>query len=232
MRVHYLQHVASEGLGSIEAWLLQNNHELTSTRLYKAEKLPNLDAFDFLIVLGGPMSVNDEAELPWLADEKVFIRNAIDGNKKVLGICLGAQLIANALGAKVHRNNHKEIGWFPAQGLKSKDSSTFQFPDSMKVFHWHGDTFELPHGAIHLAQSEACRYQAFQYGHSVIALQFHLEMTPTAVQSIVTDNRHELTPSKYVQTEEEILSAEPERYQSINHIMYAVLFFLTSTTTQ
>ncbi|MCE5211749.1 MAG: gamma-glutamyl-gamma-aminobutyrate hydrolase family protein [Deltaproteobacteria bacterium] len=226
MRAHYLQHVPFEGLGSIEPWLKTAGYEITNTRFFKSPELPDLKTIDLLVIMGGPMSVNDEDKFPWLVSEKKFIGDAISSGKPVLGICLGAQLIANAAGARVYRNSVKEIGWFPINGISSDDQSVFRFPPSIKVFHWHGETFDLPYGATHLAKSNACENQAFQLGKSVIGLQFHLETTPQAAQDIVSHCCDELFPSPYVQIEKEILSAKPEMYESINKQMDSLLFFL------
>ncbi|RJQ81293.1 MAG: amidotransferase [Desulfobacteraceae bacterium] len=226
MRAHYFQHVPFEGLGSIEPWLAAAGFEITSTRFFESAVLPDLNEIDLLVVMGGPMSVNDEAELPWLVQEKRFIHQAIEAGRPVLGICLGAQLIASAMGAGVYRNPVKEIGWLPIQGLAANDTAVFSFPATEKVFHWHGETFDLPAGAVRLAKSAGCENQAFQLGRSVIGLQFHLETTPESAREIVANCRAELIPAKYVQTEEEILSARPEWYQSINQLMGNVLSFL------
>jgi GMP synthase-like glutamine amidotransferase len=226
MRAHYLQHVEFEGLGSIAPWLEEAGYEITNTRLFESAKFPDLKKIDLLVVMGGPMSVNDEDDFPWLVSEKQFILEAINSGKPVLGVCLGAQLIASAIGARVYRNHVKEIGWFPIHGMLSNNTSVFSFPPSMKVFHWHGETFDLPSGATRLAKSDGCENQAFQFGKSVIGLQFHLETTPKAAREIVANCRDELTPSKYVQGEEEIMSTKPEQYQSINHLMNNVLSFL------
>ena len=226
MRAHYLQHVPFEGLSSIAPWLEAAGYEITKTQFFESAELPDLRMIDLLVVMGGPMSVNDKDEFPWLVPEKQFIREAIDSGKPVLGICLGAQLIASVMGAKVYNNTVKEIGWFPVQGVSSISSSSFSFPPSTKVFHWHGETFDLPSRATLLAHSEGCENQAFQIGTSVIGLQFHLEITPESVWEIVSNCRDELVPSKYIQTEEEILSAKPESYRSINHMMGNILSFL------
>jgi len=226
MWAHYLQHAPFEGLGSIAPWLEAAGYEITNTRLFESAKFPDLKKIDLLVVMGGPMSVNDEDNFPWLVSEKQFILEAINSGKPVLGVCLGAQLIASAIGARVYRNHVKEIGWFPIHGMLSNNTSVFSFPPSMKVFHWHGETFDLPSGATRLAKSDGCENQAFQFGKSVIGLQFHLETTPKAAREIVANCRDELTPSKYVQGEEEIMSAKPEQYQSINHLMNNVLSFL------
>lgn len=226
MRAHYLQHVPFEGLGSIEAWLRAASYRISSTRFYASADLPSPDELDLLIVMGGPMSVNDEAEHSWLAEEKRFIRDCVEGGKSVLGICLGAQLIASAMHAKVSRHHTKEIGWFPIRSAEAVGDSSFRFPSSVDVFHWHGETFELPAGAIRLASSEACENQAFQLGPSVIGLQFHLETTPDSARAIVSHCRAELSPSAYVQSEADILSAPAAKYGTINELMGGVLTFL------
>lgn len=225
MRVHYFQHVPFEGLGCIEAWLRAARYEITDTRFFAAPAFPTLEEVDFLIVMGGPMSVNDETEYPWLVEEKQFIRRCILAGKPVLGICLGAQLIANAMGARIYRHHTREIGWFPIQAVQSR-GMTFRFPPSVEVFHWHGETFDLPVGAILLARSEACEHQAFQLGRSVIGLQFHLEITPESVQEMIAHCRAELVPSRRIQPEAEILATPPERYHKINSLMAEVLAYL------
>lgn len=229
MRVHWLQHVPFEGLGRIEDWLRQKQYEVSGTRFFESDELPDPHQVDFLIVMGGPMSVNDEEEFPWLRREKEFIRQCIRLGKSVLGICLGAQLIANAMGARVYRNLYKEIGWFPVQGIPSNNRSLFRFPPAFEAFHWHGETFDLPPGAVRLASSEGCENQAFQLGRSVIGLQFHLETTPETARELVTHCREELAPSKYVQSEEVILGAPEERYRAIHALLFQVLSFLTDT---
>jgi GMP synthase-like glutamine amidotransferase len=127
MRAHILQHVPFEGLGSIESWLKKSGFKITSTRFYESAKLPDLKTIDLLVVMGGPMSVNDEDRFPWLVAEKQFIWDAIAKSKPVLGICLGAQLIASALGAGVYPNKVKEIGWFPIHGIESSANPFLRF---------------------------------------------------------------------------------------------------------
>jgi GMP synthase-like glutamine amidotransferase len=226
VHAHYFQHVPFEGLGSIEPWLEKAGYRITNTKFFESDDLPDTSAIDLLIVMGGPMSVNDEDMFPWLVREKQFICDIIGSGKSVLGICLGAQLIASAMGAKVYRNPVKEIGWYPINGVSLTDRSIFSFPASMEVFHWHGETFDLPAGAIRLAGSKGCENQAFQIGRSAIGLQFHLETTPESAGKMVLHCCDELIPSQYVQTEEEILSVKPEYYQTINRMMDSILTFL------
>ena len=231
MRAHLLQHVPFEGLASIHSWLDAHDATLTSTRFFEYATLPSIDKIDFLIVMGGPMSVNDESRYPWLVKEKRFISEMINREKAVLGICLGAQLITSALGSRVYPNNQREIGWFPIQSvLPPEPDKAFRFPDQCLVFHWHGETFDLPQGAIHLAASEACKNQAFQMGSRVIGLQFHLEMTPQSAREIVKHCRQELVPEQFVQSEEAILSASINRYAEANALMADVLSFLVEQT--
>jgi GMP synthase-like glutamine amidotransferase len=226
LHAHTIQHVPFEGLGSIDPWLKDAGYRITHTRMYSAETLPEPFDFDLLVVMGGPMSVTDEVELPWLVAEKTFIRKAIEAGIAVLGICLGAQLIAASMGARVFPNPHKEIGWLPVQGVSFKDPSHFQFPHHMEVFHWHGETFDLPENAVRLAKSEGCENQAFQLGDSVIGLQFHLETTPSSAQEIVLHCGDECVVDRYVQTKEEILAAGTAAYEKINQEMGRVLSFL------
>ena len=228
MRAHYLQHVPFETLGYMEPWLRDAGYEISCSPLYRSAAFPDLETVDLIIVLGGPMSVNDEDAFPWLIEEKRFIRDAIEAGKPVLGICLGAQLMANSLGARVYKNHFKEIGWFPLQGIpRSGSPGIFSFPPTMDVFHWHGETFDLPSGAFLLARTEACRNQAFQIGRNVIGLQFHLEMMPESARALVSNCRDELLPAKYVQSEAAILEVDSEKYQEINREMDRILTFLT-----
>lgn len=225
-RAHFLQHIEIEGLGSIEPWLRAAGYAISGTRFFEHARLPQAADFDLLIVMGGPMSVNDEHLHPWLVPERQFVRACIDAGKSVLGICLGAQLIAAALGARVYASRHKEIGWFPVEAVSGAAPGRLQLPQHLEVFHWHGETFDLPAGAVHLARSEACENQAFQVGPSVIGLQFHLEVTPAGARSLASWCRDELLPSTFVQDEATILAAPPERYRAVNAVMAEVLGFL------
>lgn len=228
MRAHYLQHVPFEGLGSIKPWLKKAGYDITATRFYQSTLLPGPEAVDLLIILGGPMSVNDEEQFPWLRIEKLFIRQIIEAGKPAVGICLGAQLIASSLDESVYPNRRKEIGWFPVQGRNHQDESLFLFPEEIEVFHWHGETFDLPPRSELLATSEACTNQAYQLGKSVIGLQFHLEVTPEAVQAMVNNCKNDIQPSKYVQPEQVILDKGPGTYLALNDLMGDILCFVTA----
>lgn len=224
MKVHYLQHVAFEGLSSIEPILQKKGHQLSCTHLYKNEPLPSVDDIDWLIVMGGPMGIYDEEHYPWLKAEKKFIYEVIAANKIVLGICLGAQLIADVLGAKVYKNAHKEIGWFNISKSPAATETILSdaIPKRVQVFHWHGDTFDIPVGAIPLAESEVCKNQGFIYHNRVVGFQFHLETTKASALELIKNCRNELDDSLYVQSEEEMLSS-PENFSRINQIMFDIL---------
>lgn len=224
-QVHVLQHVPFEGLGSIAAWLAAQRAQVGLTRLFAGDPMPRAERIGALIALGGPMSVNDEDALPWLRPEKQLVRDAVGRGIPVLGVCLGAQLIASALGAPVYRGAASEIGWFPVHGVADAIPS-LQLPREILAFHWHGETFDLPAGAVRLAGSAACENQAFQVGRNVIALQFHLETTPASVNALVEHCRDELVPGPYVQSERDLLAAPAERYAAINRLMQDLLAYL------
>ena len=206
LSIHALTHVPFEGLGCIEQWINNNNHTLTHTRLFDNKHLPEVDEFDWLIIMGGPMGVYDEVEYPWLVEEKIFIRKAIDAGKTVIGICLGSQLIAGVLGARVYPNNKKEIGWFDVKLTETamKHPLFGNFEEQFPVFHWHGDTFDIPAGSDLLMSSDICVNQAFLYKQNVLGLQFHLEVTEHSLQGMIGNGKKELLESSTVQSAEMI----------------------------
>jgi GMP synthase-like glutamine amidotransferase len=174
--------------------------------------------------MGGPMGIYDEEIYPWLNAEKQFIKTAINSKKVVIGICLGAQLIADVLGAKVYKNKHREIGWFNITRSADANNTILSnvIPENSEVFHWHGDTFEIPEGAYALAESEACKNQGFILNDRVVAFQFHLETTLESASALIENCRDELDGSQYVQTEQEMLSNE-QRFSNINSVMFSIL---------
>ena len=206
MNIHFLQHVPFEGLAGIASWVDAHGHDLTGTRLYAGEALPNFAEFDCLIVMGGPMGVHDEGKYPWLIDEKRFLEKAIRVEKTVLGVCLGTQLIASVLGANVYRNRFKEIGWLPVRltddGLRSRLFNGFE--EQFMAFHWHGDTFDIPHGAVQLARSEGCEHQVFSYGEHVLGLQLHLDSTAESIELLLRNCGDEIVPGPFIQPAEQI----------------------------
>jgi GMP synthase-like glutamine amidotransferase len=226
MRTHFLQHVPFESPGQLQSILLKQGSLITKTALFDNAPLPAMDEFDLLIILGGPMSVNDESSFEWLVREKDFIRRCINHQKPVLGICLGAQLIANALGATVYKNSVKEIGWFPIQRASQPQMGAFNFPDTLNAFHWHGETFDMPHGALLLASSEATPHQAFQFGATTIALQCHLEATPDSINALIASCANELSPAPFVQSSQTITSTSVETFNSIHAVLENIISFL------
>jgi len=172
MRIHYFQHIPFENLAIIEDWICKKGHTLSCTKFYEDIRLPPVDELDWLIIMGGFMGAYDEEEFPWLKKEKEYIREAVNNNKVVLGICLGSQLIASALGAKVYQNNEKEIGWHKIKMTEAaREFSIFNcIPDEFTFFQWHGDTFEIPESAVRIAESDACSNQGFIYKDRVIGL--------------------------------------------------------------
>ncbi|MFO7555608.1 MAG: type 1 glutamine amidotransferase [Desulfobacterales bacterium] len=220
MKIQYLQHVPFEDIAYVGNWADKNGVHLGRTRLYEDDPYPFLSDFDVLIVIEGPMGVYDEQEYPWLKTEKAYIRKAIHNKKIVVGICLGAQLIAAALGAKVYQNSFKEIGWFPVYKTpRAKNTSLGEIlPKRFMAFHWHGDTFDIPKGAVHLAESKACKNQALVYLNRVIALQFHLESTQSSIESLIQNCRDEVISAPFIQTADQIRKGY-HQIESLNTIM-------------
>ncbi len=223
MKLHYLQHVPFEGPTNIATWAQKRGWPITGTPLFDDAPLPKLSELDWLVVMGGPMSTADEKQYPWLIREKRFIEQAIAAGKVVVGVCLGAQLIAEVLGARVYPGPHKEIGWFDVQKTPDATESLFSsLPDSFTAFHWHGDTFDLPSGCVHLAESQACKHQAFSYDHRVLGLQFHIESTPQSVAALVEHCSDELIDGPYVQSAKQMVDAT-EAHDQINQTLNTVL---------
>jgi len=206
MNIRIFQHIEFENPGLILGWIRENGHTSGYTRFFANENLNGVSQPDLLIIMGGPMGVNDETEFPWLKAEKEFISEAIRANTDILGICLGAQLLASCLGAGVYRNTEKEIGYYPVfkTPAASADPVFNTIPSPWTVFHWHGDTFDLPEGAILMAQSEACRHQAFRKGRFT-GIQFHPEADNNLVQEIVRNCAGDLVSSRFIQTGGQIL---------------------------
>ncbi|PIU32210.1 MAG: amidotransferase [Syntrophobacteraceae bacterium CG07_land_8_20_14_0_80_61_8] len=225
LRLLCLQHVEFEGPAGITRWAEARGHRLETLEVHRQPQWPGADACDWLIVMGGPMNIYQEDLYPWLGPEKAFIRRVITEGKTVLGICLGAQLIADALGSRVFAGAHKEIGWFPVELTEAgKKSRLFGFlPPSFTAFHWHGDTFEIPADCVHLARSEACVAQAFVYRQRVMGLQFHLESTAESVPQLLAHCGDEIHAAPYIQNPDQILAAMPERLPEVQSLLFSIL---------
>ena len=208
MRIFCLQHVRFEGPGCIERWAADNNYSFTLVKLFENEPFPDVGILDMLVVMGGPMSVSDDGEFSWLKREKQFIRQVVDADKPVVGICLGAQLIAIALGAGVYQNKVQEIGWFPVKICSEAKTNPLLhgFPEEITVFHWHGDTFDIPQGAERLFRSEVTPNQAFLYNQKVLGLQFHFEVDSPTLQIMSEFGMNDLKKGDFVQDKQTILN--------------------------
>lgn len=184
-RLLVFQHVPYEILGNLDPLLRAAGFRIRYVNFGRQPELcPDISRYHGLIVLGGPMNCDQHDRHPHLLTEIEVIQQSIEEGKPVLGICLGAQLIARALGARVTRNKTREIGWYELNPTEAgRDDPLFShFENSQMIFQWHGDTFEIPHGAAHLATSPDCRNQAFRYGDNVYGLQFHLEVDEPMIQ--------------------------------------------------
>lgn len=224
MRIVCIQHVPFEDAGLIVPWAAAREHRFEVVRLYEGQGLPVVSALDWLVVMGGPMSVHDEERFPWLRKEKEIIAGTIDAGRVVLGICLGAQLIAEVLGARVLPAAHKEVGWHPVS--RTQDTAKLRvldmLPTVMTPFHWHGETFDIPEGTVHAFSSQACPNQAFVHDERVVALQFHLEMTPQGVRRLIENCPRDLQAGPFVQAAE-AMTNDARAFESAHMAMSSLL---------
>ncbi len=204
MRITVLQHVPFEGPAAIADWAAAHGADIAVSHLYCGDPLPALADFDMLAAMGGPMSVNDEAQYDWLTPEIALVRDAIGAGKIVFGACFGAQLIAKSLGAKVYAARNKEIGWFAVNRTEAAHPLFEGLPASFVVYHWHGETFDLPPGAVRLAETASTPNQAFAIGSRVLGLQFHIEATPASALDLLQNAADEIGTGPFEQSQDAI----------------------------
>jgi GMP synthase (glutamine-hydrolysing) len=222
MNLAVLQHAAFEGPGEIAVWAGRHGHSVTVHHLYRGDPLPRPNAFDLLVVMGGEMNIYQYRDWPWLKPESQFIQSALAQGRRVVGICLGAQLIADALGARVVQNPQYELGWLPITWTDEARNAFSGLAASSTVLHWHGDTFTLPAGATRLAFSEGCPEQGFLIPHKCLGLQFHLEVDPALVKEFV-DGQGEWPAGPYVQTPEAILAKAASHCDQNRQLLHGML---------
>ncbi|MCD7112733.1 type 1 glutamine amidotransferase [Limosilactobacillus agrestis] len=222
MRINVLQHTPNEGPGTIQEWSQDRGHEMYIYHPYQFGNLPTTDETDLLIILGGPMSPNDD--LLWIKQERALIQQLLDAHKPIFGACYGAQQIAKTLGYTVKKAPHKEVGWAPVY-LTSDIIS--DIPPKLTALHWHEEMFEVPAQADLLFSSDLVKNQGFVMNGNVIGLQFHFEPTADNVREIaVNDNRYPLDHNDLHQNGREIIQhgvpTENKR------VMYRLLDFIAN----
>jgi len=226
MQINALIHAPFEGLGAIHTWLKKKNYFLSETHTYRGDKLPPIADFDWLIIMGGPQNLKELGKYSYLQDEVKLISQALKQGKLVLGICLGAQLIAESLGAKTEASPEKEIGVFPLR-LTEKghaDPILRHFPGEFLSTHWHNDMPGIPAGAEVLATSNACPRQIIRFTPYAYGLQCHLEFTAEDMHAMVSHG-HDLQSGRYTQTKEELLN---HNYSTINQLLFLFLDHFSS----
>jgi lipoate-protein ligase B len=219
--------VPFEGPAAIADWANSRGHQFNSHPAYEDRPLPSLESFDCLLVMGGPMNIYEVEAHPWLIAEKALIVAAINAKKYVIGICLGAQLIADALGAAVTSGSQPEIGWYPIHAA-ADCPSWLQLPAELQTMHWHGDQFELPQGATRIASSSVCANQGFLYGERVLAWQCHLETTPESLNALIENCRDELKAGPSVMTAERLQAEPAQTYTQMRKVLFKLLDGLTA----
>lgn len=217
-------HSALGGEIHLPVWATSRSHGWSETIVPAVPVLPRPGDEDCLVVLGGPMSAWEEERYPWLTAEKRLIESFIAAGRPVLGICLGAQLLSDVLGARAYRGPHQEVGWHRVTA--TVESRTHQvasvFPDQIETFLWHGDTFDIPDGAVRIAGSEAFENQGFVWNR-VLAIQFHLEVRPDWVRRLALRDADQLVEAEYVQSRETVLGKPDEVYRVNNSLMDRLL---------
>ena len=224
MKIHCLQHTENPSRTFLPEWAARHDHSWDCTFVPSADDLSHLADADCVVVLGGPMNAWDERRNPWLRIEKRFIEQAVAAGQPVLGICLGAQILADVLGARTYRGAHKEIGWFEAQATPETRTTWVgdALPARFETFFWHEDTYDLPDGAVCIARNSAFENQGFIWEHT-LALQFHLEVHPDWVQMLANRDARKLVAAPYTQTADTVLNKPGNLYRRNNAIMDVLL---------
>ncbi len=221
MRILFLQHDPLDGPGAMIEWAEARGHTVASCLICEGAPLPPIESFDLLVSLGGPMGAYEEDIHPWLGIEKQYLRQTVAAGKKILGLCLGCQLLAEALGGRAFRHTCKEFGWQPIEPLP-QGADWFGTQKPFKAFQWHGDTYSLPPKAVQIATNGACDQQAFVIGNQVLGLQFHLEWTEQMARDALADPGAAPPKSPFVQSPEEILS-DPSLFESGKKLFSLIL---------
>jgi GMP synthase-like glutamine amidotransferase len=222
MKLHILQHAAYEGPGEIATWAQERGHTVSISHLYRGDALPALQDFDALVIMGGEMNIYQYRDWPWLQAESEFIQAALHHGKPAVGICLGAQFLADALGSRVVQNPVYELGWFPVFWTAESRDWFPKLPSGGPVLHWHGDRFSLPMGATRLAISLGCHEQGFIVPGKALALQFHMEVNPALVKLYV-ESQGSWPSGKYVQDPSQILSEAGKYCEANRHLLHDML---------
>ena len=217
MKILVVQHVSYESSGILSPYFRELGHRVSTLRLYEKTARFSRDLFnnDLFVFVGGPMSVNDEKGYPFLRHENLFIQDLTSKKKAILGVCLGSQLVAKALGARIYRAPEKEIGWYPVNLTQEGLQDTCFKPlglepgKRLRVFHWHGETFDLPKKAVRLASSSVCPNQAFKYNDRTYAVQFHLEMNRILIKRWLDHGGNEIEQNGF---DGNVIRVESNRY--------------------
>ncbi|TDQ40486.1 type 1 glutamine amidotransferase [Aureibacillus halotolerans] len=223
--LHCIQHVSFETPAFIEDWAKHRGVKLTSTLAEEDPTFLEGKRADGLIVLGGPMGVNDETLYSWLAPEKTFLKQSLATDKPILGICLGAQLIAQLLGSTIFQGNRPEIGWFEIQKQNNTGRTLFSsWPQTLTPFHWHNDQFTLPPGAVSLGGNKMCECQGFSLNDRVVGLQCHFEMRPKDIETLIEHDGQALNhPASTVMTRSEIMERNSTFTKAPNDLLNELL---------
>ena len=226
MRLHLLEHDPIDfSRTNITMWVEEKGYHLAQTYVCKGEKLPDVNDFDWLLVMGGSQHAWEDDVHPWLPDEKRLIARAVKAEKTILGVCFGAQLLAEALGARVFRNEHREIGWYPVDLTpEGRDSFLFEgVSDPFVTFHWHSDHYSLPPRCIGLARSRATAYQAFTaQDRPIVGIQFHPEYTLDMIRFFAHEHSEDWEPDRFVAGKEAVLARIEEMNETYG-LMAALL---------